>query len=132
MRQQSAFDLIPLSAKVLAALMFAVPAVVFTWLAEDHFTIGGATAVGVLAGIFLAGFVLLSGYIYADASRRGMSPLPWTLLGFLVPNGIGFVLYFLLRKPLVHACPRCRGGVAVSAAFCPACGQSQAVPMGGS
>ena len=65
------------------------------------------------------------GYIYADAARRGMPPIPWTALAVLIPNCVGFVLYFLLRKPILHPCPSCGRGVAPDAAFCPRCGQPQ-------
>jgi uncharacterized OB-fold protein len=35
------------------------------------------------------------------------------------------VLYFLLRKPILHPCPSCGRGVAPDATFCPRCGQPQ-------
>ncbi|HEY2015554.1 MAG TPA: hypothetical protein VGH38_18750, partial [Bryobacteraceae bacterium] len=43
----------------------------------------------------------------------------------VIPNCVGFVLYFLLRKPILHPCPGCGRGVAPDAAFCPRCGQPQ-------
>jgi uncharacterized OB-fold protein len=43
----------------------------------------------------------------------------------LIPNCVGFVLYFLLRKPILHPCPSCGGGVTPDAAFCPHCGHPQ-------
>jgi uncharacterized OB-fold protein len=46
-------------------------------------------------------------------------------LAVLIPNCVGFVLYFLLRKPILHPCPSCGGGVTPDAAFCPRCGQPQ-------
>ena len=74
---------------------------------------------------FAGAYFLLAGYVYADAVRRGMPPIPWTALAVLVPNCVGFVLYFLLRKPILHPCPSCGRGVAPDAAFCPRCGQPQ-------
>ena len=73
------------------------------------------TVIGAMGGLFAAAYVLLAGYVYADASRRGMPAIAWTALTVLVPNAIGFVLYFLLRKPIVHplsqlrmrSCARC-------------------------
>jgi len=60
-----------------------------------------------------------------NAVRRGMPPIPWTALAVLIPNCVGFVLYFLMRKPIFHPCPGCGRGVAPDAAFCPRCGQPQ-------
>ena len=45
-------------------------------------------------------YAVLIGYINQDAGRRGMSRLLWTLIAIFVPNGLGIVLYFVLRKPL--------------------------------
>jgi hypothetical protein len=75
----------------------------------------------------VATVILLAGYVYADAGRRGMPRGPWTALVLLVPNCIGFVLYFLLRKPLLAGCPHCGGGVEMGAAFCSRCGAAQGV-----
>jgi hypothetical protein len=80
---------------------------------------------GVAAGLFTAAFVLALGYVYGDAARRGMPAALWTLTVFLVPNLVGFLLYFLLRKPLLEPCRQCGRGVASGLAFCPSCGQPQ-------
>jgi len=48
--------------------------------------------------------------------------LPWTLLAFLVPNLVGFLLYFLLRKPLLDPCGQCGQGLRQGLAFCPTAG----------
>jgi hypothetical protein len=78
-----------------------------------------------VGGTLAAAYFLLAGYIYADAAPRGMPPIPWTALAVLIPNCVGFILYFLLRKPILHPCPGCGCGVAPDAAFCPGCGQPQ-------
>lgn len=31
----------------------------------------------------------------------------WTLLVIFIPNAIGFILYFLLRQPIMIKCPQC-------------------------
>jgi hypothetical protein len=49
-----------------------------------------------VAGVPMAVFVLLLGYVWADAGRRGMNPLGWTLLAIFVPGAVGLILYFLL------------------------------------
>jgi hypothetical protein len=81
--------------------------------------------IGCAVGLCAAGFILALGYVYGDAKRRGMSPALWTLIVFMVPNLVGFLLYFLLRKPLLEPCPRCGQGIAPGLAFCPSCGQMQ-------
>jgi hypothetical protein len=72
--------------------------------------------------IVLPVMVLLVGYVYADAKRRGMRYVMWTWLAALVPNAIGVILYFILREPLPKPCPRCATMVQSSFAFCPSCG----------
>ena len=80
---------------------------------------------GVAAGLFTAAFALALGYVYGDAARRGMPAGLWVLTAFLVPNLVGFLLYFLLRKPLLEPCPHCGQRIAPGQAFCPSCGQAQ-------
>ncbi len=126
MSGRSLFGLIPAPARILAALMFLTSTVFFSWIFDDHHAIGVGTAIGMGIGAFGGAFVLLAGYVYADASRRGMPPIPWTALAVMIPNCVGFVLYFLLRKPILLACSSCGCGVAPDAAFCSRCGASQA------
>ena len=130
MTAKSGFSLIPIGAKVAAALVFLAIVAGLNWFFVDRNTLGLAevglvTVIGAMGGLFAAAYVLLAGYVYADASRRGMPAIAWTALTVLVPNAIGFVLYFLLRKPIVHPCPNCGCGVAQDAAFCSRCAQSQ-------
>ena len=125
MTARRGFGLIPAGAKILAAGVLGAIAALFFWFFDNHNTLGFGAVMGLVTGAFAAAFILLAGYVYADASRRGMPPVLWTALAILVPNSIGFVLYFLLRKPIVHPCPNCGCGVAQDAAFCSRCGQSQ-------
>jgi hypothetical protein len=76
-------------------------------------------------GIALSSYILLSGYVYRDASRRGMPRVPWTLIAFFIPYGVGFVLYFLLRKPLLRPCTHCGHAIGPEQAFCSFCGGPQ-------
>jgi hypothetical protein len=71
--------------------------------------------------------VLLSGYIYIDAARRGMRNVTWMLLAFFVYGGIGFILYFVLREPLPVHCPKCNTTARSGFIFCPQCGTELAV-----
>lgn len=75
-------------------------------------------------GIFLVllAWVLLIGYVYADAKRRSMQYVLWTWLAILVPNAIGIILYFVLRDPLPRPCPHCAALAKQSFVFCPSCG----------
>ena len=78
--------------------------------------------VPILMPLAMAGYTLLVGYVYGDARRRGMRYVMWTLLAIFLFNGIGIILYFILREPLLVYCSRCGAGVQPSHAFCPRCG----------
>lgn len=74
--------------------------------------------------VFLGSFLLLFGYVYRDAKRRGMSAGLWTFLVIvLFPAyfAIGFIIYFLLREPLPYPCPQCGATVGARFNFCPNC-----------
>jgi hypothetical protein len=79
-------------------------------------------AMGLFIGSLFAAWILGLGYVYADARRRGMPYIPWTLIAAIVPNLLGFLLYFVLRKPIASPCPQCGQPVATGQRFCPACG----------
>jgi hypothetical protein len=66
-------------------------------------------------GLLAALYFLMVGYISKDAPRRAMSARFW------MPGGIGAVLYFLLRAPLVSRCPACATHVQSDFHFCPQC-----------
>ncbi len=74
------------------------------------------------AGLVLGLWVLMVFYVNADAKRRQMNRLLWTLLVIFIPNAIGFIVYFLLRKPIAHPCPKCRAPLNPDFVFCPSCG----------
>ena len=80
----------------------------------------------VFAGLVLAGWLLMIFYVNADAKRRQMNRLLWTLLVIFIPNAIGFILYFVLRQPIARPCPKCATPVRPDFVFCPACGQTLA------
>jgi hypothetical protein len=79
-------------------------------------------ALGILLGVVLGCYLLFLGYVSRDARRRGMNPILWTLVALLIPNGLGIILYFILRQPLSSAF--LQGGSASLAGFgsCPRCG----------
>ena len=65
------------------------------------------------------GYVLLVGYIYGDARRRGMRYVSWTVLAVLAPSAIGILLYFILREPRQAHCTKCGRSMSPNFAFCP-------------
>jgi hypothetical protein len=84
--------------------------------------LAGAAAFSIWPGLLLAVLVLLIGYINADARRRGMRYVMWTLLAIFIPNSIGIILYFILRDPLLVQCAKCGAQARSGFAFCPQCG----------
>ena len=96
-----------------------------------HWPLAGKLALSVLPGLPLFAMVLLVGYVYSDAKRRGMRYVLWTWLAALIPNAIGIILYFVLREPLLLTCTHCGAQVRPGFAFCPKCGGSlsQACPQ---
>lgn len=75
-----------------------------------------------IGAVFLALYVLLIGYVFADARRRGMNHVLWTLLAIFIPSGVGVILYFILRDPVPVPCPACGAPARRGFAFCASCG----------
>ena len=84
------------------------------WVMALAFTFGA---------LVLLAWMLLIAYANFDARRRQMNRTLWTLLVIFIPNAIGFILYFLLRRPLPQRCPHCQEVVQADYVVCPACGQ---------
>jgi hypothetical protein len=82
-------------------------------------------------GSLVASYALLLGYVSRDVKRRGMSAGLWMLVCVLLPGGIGAVVYFLLRQPVLVALPELLDSIAASYHFCPQC-QFQMAPVCGS
>ena len=72
-------------------------------------------------GTLAALYFLMIGYVSKDAPRRAMSTRFWMLICFVAPAGIGAVLYFLLRQPIVSRCPACGTHILSDFHFCPQC-----------
>ena len=85
---------------------------------------------GLTFGVFTAGFFLALGYIYGDARRRQMPAWAWVIAAFLIPNFIGFILYFVFRRPLLCPCSSCGKSIRGGEAFCSHCGCSQTSSIG--
>ena len=71
-------------------------------------------------GALAALYVLMIGYITRDAPRRGMNPRTW-IICVVMPGGVGAVLYFLLRQPILSHCPSCGAKIEDDYHFCPSC-----------
>lgn len=84
--------------------------------------------IGLLSGALAAIWLLCLGYVYADARRRAMPSVLWTLIAALVPNLLGFLFYFALRRPLASPCPKCGHAIAAEQRFCAWCGNEIASP----
>lgn len=72
-------------------------------------------------GALAALYMLMVGYISNDSPRRGMSVRIWMIICLVMPGGIGAVLYFLLRQPIISLCPACGTHVQSEDHFCPQC-----------
>jgi hypothetical protein len=81
-------------------------------------------------GAALASYVLLVGYVSRDVKRRHMSAPLWMLIVLVMPGGIGAIVYFLLRQPIMVRCPHCSTELTEGVHFCPQC-RFQVAPVCG-
>jgi hypothetical protein len=84
----------------------------------------GRILLPLLAFCILFVYINLIGYVHGDAKRRGMRYVMWTFLAIFIPDGIGMILYFILREPVPVICPSCGNSVLAKFTFCPHCGTS--------
>lgn len=84
-------------------------------------------ALVVIGIIMLLVIVIVSGIgiaVYKDASKIGMNPWLWLLIVFYAPNGIGVIIYLVVRhsekkKP---RCGNCLSLLEEDFVVCPKCG----------
>jgi len=123
---RSELAIIPPAAKAIAVLVFVLAQICLLGLLphyeKDIPPMPAMVLISIFGGVFVAIIVLMIGYVYADSKRRGMNPLLWTLLVIFVPKAIGFIAYFLLRKPLLEPCPKCGATVGADFGYCQKCG----------
>ena len=124
--------MIPRWAMVLAILVFGVMQYVFHGVMphHKHEMLPMRLMMGYVWGTAFASYVLLLGYVSRDAKRRGMSAGLWMLVSVVLPGGLGAVVYFLLRQPVLTRCPNCSTSIASGFHFCPQC-QFQVSPVCG-
>jgi len=125
--EHDGLKMIPLWSILLAILLF-VGWQFFSYHAQPHHH--GPTPMRLLmdymTGTALASYVLLVGYV----QRRNMSALLWMLVVVVMPGGIGAVVYFLLRQPVMIRCPHCTTELTAGVHFCPQC-RFQVAPVCG-
>jgi len=117
--------LIPWWAYTLAVVGFGGILSVFVFVAFKHEPhpppLPLQVFIGFMPSAILAFLALLVGYVNRDAKRRGMNVALWTVLVIFIPNAIGFIIYFLVRHPLMITCPQCATSVNSSSNYCPRC-----------
>lgn len=120
--------IIPATAKCIAALGglaigIAIGALAyFPHQGEQPLPLAAKILLPLMAVTVFTSVILLIGYIHADAKRRGMRYVMWTLLAIFIPDAIGIILYFILRDPMPATCPACAAPVLAKFTFCPSCG----------
>ena len=116
--------MIPMWSIIAAAAAFLLVEYYFWLVLPDHRhrpPLGLRIYFNVSWGLLAALYFLMIGYVSKDAPRRNMSSRFWILICFVMPGGIGAVLYFLLRSPLLSRCPACSTRVQSDFHFCPQC-----------
>jgi RNA polymerase subunit RPABC4/transcription elongation factor Spt4 len=128
-RIRNALRVVPLGVRVIAAIIYLIASVAIgfgnwekTYDVHDPEPIWAFTLLAALAPLVVVAWMLLIGYVYGDAQRRGMRHTVWTLLAIFTPSGIGIILYFLFREPLQRSCSSCGAGNKPGLAYCPNCG----------
>ena len=131
-------NILPRSAMAIAALAIPIWLAYFassqgrSLLASKGFLSAMPDALwfGLTFGVFTAAFFLGLGYVYGDAKRRQMPAWAWVIAAFLIPNLVGFILYFLFRRPLLVPCSSCAKPIRGEEAFCSHCGASLGSSVG--
>jgi predicted RNA-binding Zn-ribbon protein involved in translation (DUF1610 family) len=116
------------AAAILLAMFLCTKQIPEPWpIADDMGNKAAVAAVGLIGlamAIPLAIVILLTGYVYRDARRRGMNAGLWVFLVLVMLPAylvVGFVLYFNAREPLPYHCPKCGFLVNARFNFCPGC-----------
>lgn len=122
-----ALRLIPMWSVAAAAVAFTAMQYVMWIVVPSHYhhphnmPLGFRIYFNLSIGALSALYLLMIGYISRDSPRRGMSTSLWILVCLVIPSGIGAVLYFLLRLPVLSSCPACGCRIESNYHFCPQC-----------
>jgi hypothetical protein len=127
-------SMIPVWSIVLAVAVFALSIWFFILMPGPQHHHPGQLPMRLMVGYTtaaaLASYALLVGYVSRDVKRRNMSAALWMLLVVVMPGGIGAVVYFLLRQPILIRCPNCTTELTAGVHFCPQC-RFQVAPVCG-
>jgi hypothetical protein len=93
------------------------------WLPDVWGPVWGAIFLGGLALAVLVLWIRALVYVHHDARRRHMAPALWVVICTFVPYLLGFLAYFLLRRPRPITCPHCQGEVPLQSRYCSHCGR---------
>ncbi len=125
-RFRDEFDVISPTGRLVAACVwvaFVVAlSILFAYSAPNDPPLPVRIVMLVLVPLPMTAWALLVAYIDADARRRGMPHVMWTLLAIFIPSAIGIILYFVLREPLLRQCANCGRQMPSTFTFCPGCG----------
>ncbi|MGD0887903.1 MAG: zinc ribbon domain-containing protein [Acidobacteriaceae bacterium] len=129
--EHDGLKMIPIWSIVLAVVLF-VGWQIFSYHTQSHHhgPMPMRLLMDYMTGTALASYVLLVGYVSRDVKRRNMPALLWMLVVVVMPGGIGAVVYFLLRQPVMIRCPHCTTELTAGVHFCPQC-QFQVAPVCG-
>lgn len=62
-------------------------------------------------------------WVAIDSKRRDMNGLVWGLITFFMPVLIGFLIYMIIRNPIITLkCPKCKEILPKNTNMCPSCG----------
>lgn len=144
MKTDSFWSLIPKGVKVAATVVFVCALIVGPLIGACQGHVAGLNnlngippgvlasviglGMGLVVGTLVAFWLLCLGYVYADARRRAMPAVLWVLVAIFIPNLLGFLLYFALRRPLGSPCSNCGQLVAAEQRFCSWCGSQNFAP----
>lgn len=130
--REDELSMIPAWSVVLAIVAFAAVQYLFHVVMphHKHELLPMRLLMGYSWGTAISSYILLVGYVSRDVKRRSMSAGLWMLIAILMPGGIGAVVYFLLRQPILSRCPHCSTEIPATVHFCPQC-QFQVAPVCG-
>jgi lipid-A-disaccharide synthase-like uncharacterized protein len=102
-RRDSELSMIPNWSVILAVLVFLGAQYLFHFVLPHnrHEMMPMRLLMGYSWGTLFASYVLLVGYVSRDVRRRDMPAGLWMLIVTIMPGGVGAVVYFLLRQPVL-------------------------------